>query len=91
MQGLLAAAAAALLVALSAHASGFFTLIGWPAERAVWAMLILLVAGLAGTLFDSLLGATLEGRVAGVEKGAVNFACTLAGALVAAGWAWLLL
>lgn len=46
---------------------------------------ILVLAGMLGTIVDSLLGATIEDRVAGVGKGAVNFVCTLTGALVAGG------
>ena len=41
-------------------------------------------AGMAGTVVDSFLGATVEDRWPGVGKGFVNFVCTLAGALVAA-------
>ena len=47
------------------------------------ATIVVLLAGLVGTLVDSFLGATLEDRVPGVGKGTVNFACTLAGAAFA--------
>jgi uncharacterized protein (TIGR00297 family) len=43
------------------------------------------VGGIAGTIVDSILGATVEDRWAGVGKGFVNFVCTLTGALVAGG------
>jgi uncharacterized protein (TIGR00297 family) len=44
---------------------------------------VLIAAGMLGTLVDSLLGATVEGRIPGIGKGVVNFACTLTGAVVA--------
>ena len=51
--------------------------------------LVLVVAGLLGTIADSLLGATVEDRYPGLGKGVVNFACTLTGAIVAGGLFWL--
>lgn len=87
--GLAAAVLAALTLALAAHASGFFKLIGYTHSLLPCAVLIL--AGLAGTLFDSFLGATVEDRFPGVHKGFVNFCCTLAGALTAGIGAFFLL
>jgi len=80
--GLAAATIAAALLGCVALATGFYELIGLGAHTA-GCVAILVAAGVAGTLVDSLLGATIEGRVQGIEKGAVNFACTLTGAVVA--------
>ncbi|MCY3021726.1 MAG: hypothetical protein NTW87_22165, partial [Planctomycetota bacterium] len=100
-----AALGACLLLAAVAWAGGFFALIlkhhvavvGQSARLSPsWktmstAAAILVVAGFLGTIVDSVLGATVEGRYSGVGKGAVNFACTLTGAVAAGGLtaAWL--
>ena len=47
--------------------------------------LFIVLAGIVGTLVDSVLGATIEDRLPGAGKGAVNFVCTLAGAGTAGG------
>jgi len=83
-------------------ASGGLAALGWRAgfyalliddrfnttKYRILAALIVTSAGIAGTLFDSLLGATVENKIPGVGKGAVNLACTLAGAVVAGGLTW---
>jgi uncharacterized protein (TIGR00297 family) len=43
-------------------------------------------AGVIGMLFDSLLGATVQGAVSWLDNDAVNLAATLAGAAVAIAW-----
>jgi len=45
--------------------------------------LIIASAGIAGMLIDSLLGATLQGKVRSMDNDAVNLAATLAGAVCA--------
>jgi len=85
--GFFAATCASALIAGCAWKSGFFSLLKLNAARddskVQIASLIVLLAGMMGTLVDSLLGATIEDRVPGVGKGTVNFACTLAGAAFA--------
>jgi len=81
--GLAAAAGASLLVAGVAWLSGFFALSGPPRSPEVLFAAILFFSGMAGTLLDSFLGATIEDRWPGVGKGAVNLCCTLTGAAVA--------
>lgn len=81
-----AAALASVLIAGAAWAIGFFQLacsqtLAQSFQSELFAAVA--AAGMTGTVFDSLLGATVEDRVPGVGKGAVNFACTLAGAGVA--------
>lgn len=92
--GYAGAFAACVLFAGAAWASGFWRLVvlgnqPWslevPERHGVWLSLIAVAAGLFGTTVDSVLGARIEGKVPGVGKGAVNFACTLSGA--AAAWA----
>jgi uncharacterized membrane protein len=46
--------------------------------------MIVAVAGIIGMLLDSLLGATLQGRVRWMDNDAVNLAATLTGAACAA-------
>jgi uncharacterized protein (TIGR00297 family) len=88
--GFAAAFGAGALIAVAAWAGGFFGML-WKIPEATFetktilSAVFVIVAGLVGTLVDSLLGATVEDRLPGVHKGAVNFACTLAGALVAGG------
>lgn len=85
---------ACVLFAGAAWVSGFWRLVvlgnqPWslevPEAHGIWLSLIAVAAGLFGTTVDSVLGARIEGKVPGVGKGAVNFACTLCGA--AAAWA----
>jgi len=103
--GFVAALGACVLLAGVAWADGFFALIlkhhvavvgqsarlssSWKTMSAAAAILV--AAGMFGTVADSFLGATVEDRYTGVGKGAVNFACTLTGAIVAgaATAAWL--
>lgn len=47
------------------------------------------IAGFAGMLVDSLLGATIQGKLPGMDNDAVNLAATLSGAAVAVIVAWL--
>jgi uncharacterized protein (TIGR00297 family) len=44
---------------------------------------VIAVAGIAGMLLDSLLGATVQGKVAWMDNDAVNLAATLSGAACA--------
>jgi len=88
--GFVAATAASLLIALISWKSGFFTLI-FPKVEPLVASCIVIAAGLAGTMVDSLFGATIEDKWAGAGKGTVNFACTLSGALTAGLASWLYL
>ncbi len=87
--GTAGAVAASALIGTVACATGFVQLVlgaerlhAWPAF--IGAGVGLGLAGMIGTFVDSLLGATLEGNVRFIGKGAVNFACTLTGALFAA-------
>ena len=93
-QGYIAALLACVTLAALAWLSGFWSVVHAGHEMRLcsvepgWGVIysaVLVVAGLLGTTVDSLLGATVEGRVSGVGKGAVNFICTLAGALAAGG------
>ena len=61
-----------------------------PPRVRIAASIALIAAGLLGTSVDSLLGATVEDRSPLIGKGAVNFACTLTGAVVA-GLLWAVL
>ena len=96
--GFLAAINACLMIAALGWAGGFFGLLldnvfhlKVTTANLVWMSASVILAGLGGTLVDSLLGATLEDRVPGFGKGAVNFACTLSGAALAGGGLWALL
>jgi uncharacterized protein (TIGR00297 family) len=89
-----AAALSCVAAAALAWSDGFFALaLSEGSSRSARTMAIaagiLVIAGMLGTVVDSILGATIEDRVAGVGKGAVNFVCTLTGALVAGGLATL--
>lgn len=92
--GFVAAFAAAAGIAALTHFSGFLHLL-FPgkadSKMSVTASCIIVGAGMAGTIVDSLLGATVEDRIPGVGKGTVNFACTLTGAAAAGGMAVALL
>jgi len=83
--GFSAAALGCVLIAGVAWASGFFTLVlrTSAVRNSLIAALAIVLGGMLGTIVDSILGATLEDRVAGVGKGTVNFLCTLTGACVA--------
>jgi uncharacterized protein (TIGR00297 family) len=89
--GFFAGAAAAGLIAATAVLTGFLSQIGVSADRQPVVAGLVVLAGIAGSAMDSLLGATVEDRWPGVGKGAVNFACTLSGAAVAGGLSLLLL
>lgn len=54
----------------------------WPGG--LWLAMIVAVAGVAGMLVDSLLGATVQGKVWWMDNDAVNLAATLTGAAGAA-------
>jgi len=85
--GMLAALIASGLIAAVAAYDGFFEASvahgSVPTSKQALLAVAIVAAGLIGTTVDSLLGATVEDRVKGIHKGAVNFACTLAGAVVA--------
>jgi uncharacterized protein (TIGR00297 family) len=88
--GLAAAVASSVVIAVAAWSSGFFSQVvfydrSMSAFQLTVASFIVVIAGLAGTLIDSLLGATIESRWTGVGKGTVNFICTLVGAFFAGG------
>jgi uncharacterized protein (TIGR00297 family) len=72
-----ACVASVLLGVVAASLTSHPPMVLWPA--------VTLPAGMFGMTIDSLLGATLEGRVARVDNQAVNLFGTTAGAL--AGWA----
>jgi uncharacterized protein (TIGR00297 family) len=78
--------ACSLLAAVAAYTDFYALLLTHKAtatgQRVIFSA-VLVAAGLVGTTVDSLLGATVEDRFPGIGKGAVNFACTLAGAVVA--------
>ncbi|HYG75773.1 MAG TPA: DUF92 domain-containing protein [Planctomycetota bacterium] len=81
--GIVAAFGASVLIALLAYGSGFLRLgraAGISSSQEALLVVILIASGMAGTLVDSVLGATVEDRYPGVGKSAVNFACTLTGA-----------
>jgi uncharacterized protein (TIGR00297 family) len=85
--GMGAGAAFAAILAGVGIASGFFAEIVFY-KRGMGANpylcgLVIVAAGMVGTIVDSVLGATIEDRVRGVGKGVVNFACTVAGGLTA--------
>lgn len=85
--GLTAAGMACLTMTVAAWSSGFMVLAlnkGKPVSptHLFAAASILFLAGIGGTLVDSFLGATIEDKVYGVGKTAVNIACTATGAIV---------
>ena len=47
------------------------------------------IAGFAGMLVDSLLGATIQGKLRWMDNDAVNLAATISGAAIAVTFAWL--
>lgn len=75
VEGTLAGVAGAALVALVALALLGVSLVG---------VGLIVLGGVVGMTVDSILGATIEGRVVGNQS--VNFLATLAGAVVAAGF-----
>ncbi|MCW8132178.1 MAG: DUF92 domain-containing protein [Planctomycetota bacterium] len=92
--GTAAAFGACVLFAGLAWGAGFWSVVRFghewnvPSAGPGWGAVysaVVIAAGMAGTTVDSYLGATVEDKVAGIGKGAVNFACTLAGAAVAGG------
>ncbi len=84
--GFVAALAASALIAGCAVQTGFFQVLKLKQGNVGWhAALVIVIAGLCGTIADSYLGATVEDRWPGVGKGTVNFMCTLVGAVVSGG------
>jgi len=88
--GFVGAFLACALVAGLAWSDGFLAIVlkrhlAAPGRTMSLAAAAIGLAGMAGTVVDSILGATVEDRWAGVGKGVVNFLCTLTGALVAGG------
>lgn len=85
--GTFGAIAASALIAVTSCVSGFVQIAAGPKALTNWhiagAGVVIFAAGMFGTLIDSLLGATVEDKIPGVGKGAVNFACTLSGAMMA--------
>jgi uncharacterized protein (TIGR00297 family) len=86
--GVAAALLACILLAWTAAQIDFFAIVFHVNKTTnptikIYSGAVLLAAGLLGCLVDSVLGATIEGKWL-VGKGAVNFACTLTGALVGA-------
>lgn len=73
-QGMLAGIVGATIIAGLAYYT-------FPAV-ASWEALVIVTAGVAGMVIDSLLGATVEGQVLG--NGSVNFLATFSGAIIAA-------
>jgi uncharacterized protein (TIGR00297 family) len=65
----------------AAFIAGLAVLVG---PRAGWLASIIAGAGIAGMLLDSLLGATVQGKVRWFDNDVVNLAATLAGAMIAA-------
>lgn len=95
--GFVGAIAGSGIIAVAAYGSGFFRVAAGPAATFTpWiltgATAAIFFSGIAGTLVDSYLGATIEDKFKFVGKGAVNFACTLTGAMVAGllteVWMW---
>lgn len=83
LEGTFAGLAAASAVAGVAWASGLLAPSGAP-SGAPWGAAVIVVAAMAATTLESLLGATLEQRGL-LDNEAVNFLNTLLGALVAVG------
>jgi uncharacterized protein (TIGR00297 family) len=79
LEGTLAGVAASVVVAGAGLAAGLLDRSG---------MLVVIVAAFLGNYFESVLGATLEGRL-GLSNAAVNFANTVAGGLAGLGLAYL--
>ena len=86
-----AVGACVVLAALASYTDFYQHLLGNQSsslQQRVILSAMLVVAGMLGTLIDSLLGATVEDKYPGIGKGAVNFACTLTGAAVAGAGFW---
>ena len=56
----------------------------WPGGGGLGLAMIVAIAGVVGMLVDSLLGATVQGKVRWMDNDAVNLAATLTGAACAA-------
>ncbi|HLX63255.1 MAG TPA: DUF92 domain-containing protein [Planctomycetota bacterium] len=87
LMGTLAAILGSALIAVTAWLTGFMQIAAGEhaLSRLALAGLVtaIFLAGMLGTAIDSLLGATVEGKIKVIGKSAVNFVCTLTGALTA--------
>lgn len=84
--GTTGAVVACTVITFAAYGTGFVQLASGSAKAlSSWvlagACTAIFLAGLFGTAVDSLLGATVEDKFKFVGKGAVNFMCTLTGAI----------
>jgi len=103
--GYVAAFCVAVLLAIVAWATGYWSWIAIGDTTAKGAdptqtltvvnglalSVVLVLAGLIGTTVDSYLGATVEGKIPGFGKGAVNFMAGASGAVFAGFLGWLLI
>ncbi|MEO0456547.1 MAG: TIGR00297 family protein [Cyanobacteria bacterium P01_A01_bin.114] len=81
LEGTLAGIVGSILLAVFAWAIGFIAPIG---------IVICAIAAFIATTLESLIGATIEGKIPGLTHDVVNIINTLIGALVAIGLAWLM-